>query len=519
MIRLFLLGLISFTGATIFAQSNLSIQSNKKIIGSSYLTNDYIEAKEYVFPEKISDTYLDTITNYITVQLRGTSKNGKWLKNKGRIVLYDLIQKKEKWSKRINYQQSAIEQHNDLIIQTIANKSYCLDFESGKEQWEVKNAIYYVEPFQKKGIGYKFNTFSGPTNTLEGIDLNDGKSIWQREINREYSWNDIFHLNDTTLVIVASGLHSINVKTGKGWDYNTITGEKDYTATAVANVAGVALGVLTGTFVMSTGNNLVRDVVSNVLVDSTNLYFASKEKIARLDHNGLIIWSSPLPANLVSKSSIFIKDSLLYMVNKGYAYMGYRQLDFGNAFIAAFDKKTGKQVFLNVIGGKRSHINGFKIQKDSILFVFKDKISKYSMVNGSLISEKSIDIQQLGELSYFIGNQLYIKSDSIFKSLTLSDPANHYLFTKKDKILVVNDKFETINQINRNQLFKYYLNSKGFKFLAKGNETIVIDQDNKAVANLKVSSKTIMVGPKLYNIQEKSFIEIDISEIIKDNKK
>jgi hypothetical protein len=510
------LSILCFIGLTISAQSELAILNNKRTIGKNNLTNKDVIAKEFVFPDRIHDTYIDTVTNCITVQLRGTSKNGKWLNNKGKIVLYDLKQQKEKWSKKINYQQSGIEQHSNLMIQTIANKSFCLNYENGENLWEVKNAIYYVEPFQKKGIGYKFSSFSGATNTLEGIDLTNGNTIWQRELNREYSWNDIFHLNDSTIVIVAAGLHSINVNNGLGWDYNTITGEKDYTATAVANAAGVALGVLTGTFVMSTGHNLVRDVVSNVLVDSLNIYFASKEKITRLNHKGQVEWFASLPEDLVSKSSIFKRDNILYMVNKGFAFMGYRQLDYGTPFLAAFDIKTGKQIFLSTINGKKDQINGFEINRDAISLVFKDRVSKYSMLDGSLILEETFNTETYGELNYFIGSQVYVKTDSIYKSLSLSDTTKQYLFTKSGKTIVLNDKLEIVNQIDYDQLYIYYLWDNDYKFIAKDNKTIVLDKYNKSVANLDISRETMKIGSKLYNIQDKSFVEIDLRDITKN---
>ena len=283
--RLYSIGLLSFTVFTIYAQSNIQIINNEKIIGKNYKTNNDIQSKEYIFPDRIDNYFIDTTMNLLTVQLRGTSKNGKWLNNYGDLVLYDLSNNSIKWTKKIYYQQGGIEEYNNLIIQTIGNKSYCLNINNGENQWEVKNTIYYVDPFQKIGIGYKFKTTTGYTNTLEGIDLTNGKSIWKREINREYSWNNIFHLNDSVIVVVAAGLHSINLRNGVGWDYNTITGRKDYTETVLTNAAGVALGVLTGAFVTSTGHNLVREVVSNVLLDSSSFYFASREKISKVDRN------------------------------------------------------------------------------------------------------------------------------------------------------------------------------------------------------------------------------------------
>jgi hypothetical protein len=512
--KLLLIGLLSFAVLKIYPQSNLLIIKNEKVIGKNYQTNNDIQVKEYIFPERIDNSFIDTTTNLLTVQLRGTSKNGKWLNNSGDVVLYDLTNNKIKWTKKIFYQQGSIEQFDNIIIQTNANKSYCLNIENGENQWEVKNTIYYVEPFQKIGIGYKFKTSTGYTNTLEGIDLNNGNTIWKRELNREYSWNNIFHLNDSVIVVAAAGLHSINLKNGTGWDYNTITGKKDYTETALANAAGVALGVLTGAFVMSTGHNLVRDVVSNILIDSSTIYFASKEKISRLDYNGQIKWSSPLPEDLTSSSSIFTKDSLLYMINKGFAFMGYRQLDFGKPFFAGFNRNTGKQLFLSTIGEKKDQITGFKIYHDTVLLVFKDRVSKYSLSDGSFISEKTFDIQTLGELRYFIGGQVYLKTDSIYNNLIFIDSTSHYLFTKTGKILVINDNLDVLNQIDYNQIYLYYLKTKDYKFLAKDNETTVINKGNKKAADFKASNKAILIGSTLYDMQEKSFIEIDLNELI-----
>jgi hypothetical protein len=514
--KLLAFGLFCFTALTIFAQTDLLILNNESIAGKNYKTNSEFKAKEYIFPERIDNSFVDTTTNLLTVQLRGTSKNGKWLNNSGNVILYDLSNKKEKWAKKINYQQSNIEQFDNVLIQTIANKSYCLNVENGENMWEVKNTIYYVDHLQKIGIGYKFKMSSGYTNTLEGIDLTNGNPIWKREISREYSWNDIFHLNDSIIVVAAAGLHSINLKNGTGWDYNTITGEKDYTVTNAANVVGAALGVLTGTFVMSTGSNLVRDIVSNILVDSTNIYFASKEKIASLDHNGQVKWTFPLSKDLASKSSIFVRDSILYMINKGYAFMGYRQLDFGTPFIASFNKNTGKQIFFSSINGKKDQISGYKIDNDTILLVFKDRVAKYSMNNGSIILGKSFDLATSGELRYFIGSQVYLKTDSTYNPIDSTDSTKHFLYTKTGKILVLNDKLDITGQIESDQLYVNYLKTKKYKFLAKNNETIVIDNKNKKVADLKASNKAILIDSKLYDMQEKSFLEIDISDLVKD---
>ncbi|MFT3753899.1 MAG: hypothetical protein QM800_13825 [Paludibacter sp.] len=60
-------------------------------------------------------------------------------------------------------------------------------------------------------------------------------------------------INDTIAIIAALGLHSVNLKNGTGWDYDATTGE--YLLQAMK-----------------------RDIRSNVIIDSSDIYFASKKK-------------------------------------------------------------------------------------------------------------------------------------------------------------------------------------------------------------------------------------------------
>ena len=508
--KLLLVSLVSLIGAPIYAQSRLEITNNEKLIGKNYLTNTDIIAKEIVFPKHIYHCYLDTILKCITVQLRRQSESGKVHSNIRTLMVYDLEHKKRKWSKKINNPLAVIEQHRDLIIQTIGKKSYSLNFENGETQWEVKSTIYYADPIYKIGIGYRITDFNDKKNELEGINLVNGKTVWKTKISRVYGLNNLFHLNDSIIIIVASGLHSVNIKNGKGWDYNTITGEMHYTG-------GTGIGLSEFLMIPTLpANKLVEGVVSNVIVDSTNLYFASKERIARLDHRGGLIWSSPLPVDLTSKSFIFIRDSIIYMINYGYAFMGYHTLHYGKPFIAAFDSNTGQQIYFNTTNGKRDKINGFQIRRDKIFLVLKNRVAEYSLLDGSFITEKTFKIEPDGDMLDYILGQAYVKTDSVYKSLALSDSTTHCIFTENNKVLVMNDQLEIIKQMDYSELYICYLKEGNLRFLVNGNKTTVIDNENRVIADIDVGIKTKLIGTKFYSLQGQSFIETDLSDLIKD---
>ena len=487
------------TVVSVYAQSDFQIVHDGKVMGKNLKTNSDISGVEYVFPERIEHFYIDTLSNLMTVQLRGITRNEKYLNNTGNILLYDLVNQRVKWSQKMNYSQDNILQRKDMMIWTARQKSSCINIENGENKWDVSNLINYIDTKQNIGIGYKCTAFAG-YNTLEGIDLKTGEALWKKVLNGKYEWNGnfsrifmwdgAFHLNDSTVVVVVRGLHGINLKTGKGWDYDAVTGTFDYR------------GYISGLF-------------SNVVVDSSSIFLASKTQVTRLNHNGKTEWTQPLPVDSTSSSSIFIKDSFLYMVNKGYGISGYSQKSDGKPFLAAFDLKTGTQHYLSVVEGKKQQINGFKVRKDTILLVFKNRVSKYSLIDGSLIAEKTFVLDSLKELKDFAGGLIYIKNEGTYKSLEAIDSTNNYLWTKTDKLLKLNEKLEVMNEMDVKQLYLCYLKTKDYRFIAKENETLVIDKAGKVVAELKASANAKLIGTKLYDRQKQNFIEIDVAELMK----
>jgi outer membrane protein assembly factor BamB len=382
------------------------------------------------------------------------------------------------------------------MIQTDQNKSFYLDYNTGEKLWKVKNQIYLANPIHNIALGYKYSNMSGPTNLLEGINLADGSVIWEREINNDYGWQYLYYFNDSILLLAANGLHTINLKNGSGWDYHSEMGIQK---------ASIGLSVL-------------RDVKSNLIIDSLNIYCASREKLFKLNQqDGSEQWSFALPVQETAKSRIFIEDSTLFMVNFGYAFMGYRQVVQGTPFIAAFNKKTGENKYFNIINVKKDPVQSLWTRNDTLILAFKNRLEKYSLNDGEKIYEKNVDAKKYSDLLFFVGYQTYLKtSENKYEPVPGIVPSNNYLLTENQKILVLDKDFIPVNEIDKDSIFIHYTNSSHYKFIANEDLTVVLDADNFVIAEFTSSKNSVLIDKKMFSMYKENFLEVDLSGLIFD---
>jgi len=197
--------------------------------------------------------------------------------------------------------------------------------------------------------------------------------------------------------------------------------------------------------------------------------------------------------------------------------MGYRQLDFGKPFFAAFDRQNGKQKFLSLINVKDEPILSYQIQNGEIFLIFKNRISKYSMETGNLIAEKDFPKDNFGELKYFVGNQVFITNQNgDLISLQQSDSTKVFVFTSQGKTLSIDSELNISKTLEYADLGIYYLRAKNFKFIAKDKKTLIVNNKGKRIAEINATSNAFMIGNSLYDTQDKSFITIDLSEMMKN---
>ncbi|WP_247233598.1 hypothetical protein [Telluribacter sp. SYSU D00476] len=501
------LTLLILSGKLLAQSPGSAVQVIEKQPGRTLLTQQELPAREFIFSERIHTSSFDTTLNLFTVQLRGV-RNEKWLNNRGTIMALDLQTAQIRWSKKVNYQTEGYQQIGTSLIKSGATGSRLLNRETGEPMAKVKHMFYHVDAPSNIGMGYESLT----DNVLEGIDLTTGQKLWERVINREYSWNNLHYLNDSTLLIVAAGLHTIHVPSGTGWDYHAVTGQKKYGGTIAKNALGIAAGLLTGVYMTSTGHDLVRNVASNVLLNEDKLYFASKDKIVCLDMNGEMMWSGPLPEKSTSKSTLFIRNKRLILVNSGFAYMGYRKLDYGKPFLAAFDPNTGEEIYNHPLQTEKENDFGdFTVQDSSLYYIAGQNIERYSIHTGLKTGSTSVQSEGFS----FLGDHIYEQqNDSTYQSITGLHPDRLYLVTREKSIVGLDENLENVETKEAANAWIYYQTISGYRFLSRNNLSIVINQDGEKVAEFEGSGRSTLIGNKLYTIHHNSVLETDLSALL-----
>lgn len=496
------------------SQSDLIVDVFANVSGKNFTNDSIIRETEYVFAKKITHSVLDSATMRLTLLLKNDSKGKNLQGGQGDVLVFDLKKSEVVWDKPMDYSNASVSQYGDYIIEFTKVQANILNFNTGKVRNVISNSLYYVDPLRGIGFGYKTNFGAVDASKVEGVDMKTGETRWKRNITHKFGWNNTLPLNDSIVIVTSDGLHSVNLLHGRGWDYSAATGRNDYSTTVAANLVGIGFGLLTGSFVSTVGHDHLTDLVSNVLADNKSIYFSSRDKLTCLTHDGNIKWENNSARKFRSSALIFINDSVLYVINKGTAFLNGRRINYGKPFFEAIDLSTGKDIFNVSMKDQNFDFVDYSVLKNSVLIVSRNNIGCYSTVDGKRLEYKLFDTDKYGDFTGFVSNQIFVKQDSGYVRLMDADATKQYLTTSKNQTLVLDSDLEITNQYKFEDFFINYFSTDKLDFLARGDETIVLDKSQKELAYFKASSNAFVVGNKLFEVLEDSLIEVDLTDLL-----
>lgn len=494
----------------------------KKIVGKNLISQKEIVATEYTFPNRIDTIIINNTDSAVTLVFRDFYKHKAppSLKNKGIVALYNLNKKNTQWTNEIQLKKTQLIQIKDLLLFSSKKGTFINKILDGKTIWHSITPLIFGDYTQNIGMSFASDLTGVHANTLLGKNLSSGKIIWQREMQQAQGWKNITYINDSTLIVTAEGLYSINIKNGTGWNYKTPTSQKKHIQQLVRIFKDSYIKISPYIYFTTTNYNMLEKISSNTIVIGEHIYFASKEMISKINvSNGNAIWTTPLPVEITGTSFIFIKDSTLYIISKGYALNGNIKINHGQPYFAAFDIKTGKQTLFNTLSQKESLVIDCQIKENTLFLLFYNKIISIDILTGKILG-KTINVESADTLSNFTSKKSYHTSDNIsFVNTVSADSTKNYASLKSGNILVFDENLNTIDVINSDKTYKYALQFDDYKILIHKKQTILLNHENRGIAEFEKTKNTTIVGKTMYYSKDNTLIEIKLKEILNGNQK
>ena len=498
--------LFSYTVA--FSQNLTQVNSSEKEIGTNILTQKSIKGIEISFPYEIYE--ISGIGNNLTVQLRPVL--GQSYKRKGLLIGYDIGKGVTKWQRKIQYatfmsgvRVEWVWQIDSSILLVHKSENHCLNNETGKETWALKDYAYLNQIGSNRVLFFQRGTSKKDTNNLKMLGLTNGKILWQKKYKTKDAITNLCMLNDTTLLLSSNGLSTFNVNDGRGWNHAIAAGKKTKT-TLMSLETYSPYNVLSG-------------IISQPLIDSNNqVFIAGKDVVSKINlQTGDGIWETQLQKNITSKSHIFQHNNLIIMVNFGYVNYGSTYEVYGKPFISAFDKNTGAKKYLIQLPQPKGPIIGIHHNLGLLTLVLRNSVRQFNLDNGNEIHHLNNDDANVGIFRSFMSSFVYIKSsDTKVKNVVQSDSSKYYVLTNDAECLVLNEDLKIQNHIPEDQLFINYADYDGYKLLGNKNQTIIIDSNNTIVARLGLTQNSKLIGHYLFEYRQKRLMQVNLIDFIKD---
>lgn len=477
----------------------IKIEKKEVVVGKTALGAD-IKSISINFPEPVHDYYFDSVRNELVTIIR---KDGT--KSRGAMGALDLTTLQFKWTKEIQSGRFDYYFDDDKMIARKFGEQAVYERDGGKKKWLVLgNSFTWVD--LDHDIGLSPNGWA--------INLNTGKTKWKTKINSQYGWQDLQHLDDQNILIVAGGIKKINLTDGSGWQYDARTGADDYKRTAAVAAVGIAAAVVTGVGVVPTGPDHVTGLCSNIELDSGLIYFASRDHIMCLNKDGRPRWKTELPEKQTGNSTIWIANGRIYMVNNAWGILNGNKVNKGNPYIAAFDKKSGKTIYLTELSTKDKLFDISLTSLGDTLYAHSgDMLHLYDLVTGQRLLEINARERELNKARPFIRDEVFVRtSEGYFKTLKDLYPGERFLAGEQG-IIRINNKLQAVGTIDYNTWILFDKIGTTTVYSQRGKLAFVKDGLAESVINV---GKGGLHGNLIIDFNEYELRIIDVSSLLSD---
>ncbi len=509
-----LIVLFSFT-TSLFSQNNIGISSQNKSIGKWVLEEKDIIAKETVFPGEIIEFYVDPATQYVVLELRQKSASGKKRYAKNKIFVYDIYGDSLVWYSEFYWKESRVFPIDGGLLEISDSKTKCRDIRNGQVRWTIEGSVFYTNRTHNFALSYPYN-YWGESKTLNAISLSDGEILWKRKIDPSNGFSEPVLINDSIMCISASGIHTLNLNNqGKGWSLKGKTYSQDLTPIIVASVLSIGLSVFTGfAFYPITVNTYKHiNLSSNVWIDDSSFYYADSKQVSKISQStGNRIWTTKLPNNYTSSSTLFMEENRLFLINMGYSKGLQSKETNGQTYIASYDIESGKPYYFERFGDKGEYVLDFLTGgNNELILLFENKIYVFDKHSGKQIRSQLFALEKGENFASVNDKTAYVKVGDNFESLNERYYDKIQVVNKKGDILLFDAELKNTIKIVASDIYYWSFTVENWVFIEGENGMYVLDDANKDDAHIKLNKKFSINGNMLFSIQDNCLFTVPLN--------
>ena len=456
-----------------------------------------LNAMEYDFNYKIELRILDKLKKEFLIV--GTDQNNR-LREKP-IFLFKPETGEVAWkiqSLTPKFTVNFSHQIPDIVIFEGSNKVFAISRQTGEIVWQ--RTGNYTPLDIPNNLAYSRQHREGKIQ-MEAFDFTNGLTLWKRG-GFKYGWwaNDNQILENNIWLASGDGLHTFDLKTGKGWDYKVDT---DAIGGMGKVVALHVLSALVGGVTTATPDRY-DGLTSNALVIGDKVYYAGNRVLVCVDlDSGKEVWKTKV-RKIAAHSVLFEEEDKILMFGLGWCYKNYRRADYSIPYVARFNKSDGKQLLYKPVGTEKRVVN-YKITPEGYFFLSDKKLFFIDRINPDTVicseptdaEKKKTSIEQFGMPIHIVGNphEYFIQSGEdikpFFKNLTEFKTDNTKIWIKtQNGIIQYRNQLEIENWFPNSRI-NYILAEKDHLKLIRGILQICKDKKEQCKEKEKEYLKLI----------------------------
>ncbi len=466
-------------------------KSYTRDIGVSATSIKTITARTYSLTMPLYDYKTDTASDQLIFSTRKKDAGGRLYLNRGFIAGLDCTTDSINWL----YESSRFDLNltGDFLLFSNETKTSRYDKKHGFEVFDFSDRIIYTIPAINAGLMYGN---AKNKDELSCVSLLNGAVYWTATITGKENWLDVKYLNDTTLIIVANGLHAVNIHRGLLWSHAISTAEKSQKPLVLSIANKENVQKISSTIKTTAEENLVNEIASNILIDGDVIYLAGKQKMIAVKANGELLWETDLSALPISKTILTKSGSALTLINLGLSEFKDNYVLYGKPFVMNIDGATGK---INSQSKYTSeNLIDFLPQKQSYLLADKKNVIQTNANNEAYENMIPLDDHKYGRFVEFInGDEYFTEKEGYYVPLNFINDNVVYFKTDNNKVYGV-DKVDVQYEYHFTELFKMDKVYKDKTVISNFKNTFVINKNFELLATLNIVEPSIMMRNKIY---------------------